>query len=201
MGFILSFLLKSPRAALSVGIFPYVLKLLQSSARELRPLLVFIWAKILAVDSSCQADLVKDNGHKYFLSVLADPYMPAEHRTMAVFILAVIVNNYNTGQELVVALSHLVVQYESNFCTVALQFMEEEKNYAAPSPANTTEAGNVTPVRERDSPAVPRLRPVNSYTNIRAASSARNLNKSLQNLNLNEEGESHTQSIHPLFTF
>ncbi|XP_077184335.1 regulatory-associated protein of mTOR isoform X4 [Paroedura picta] len=232
--------------ALSVGIFPYVLKLLQSSARELRPLLVFIWAKILAVDSSCQADLVKDNGHKYFLSVLADPYMPAEHRTMTAFILAVIVNNYNTGQEaclqgnliaicleqlndphpllrqwvaiclgriwqnfdsarwcgvrdsaheklysllsdpipevrcsavfalgtfvgnsaertdhsttidhnvammlaqlindgspmvrkeLVVALSHLVVQYESNFCTVALQFMEEEKNYAPPSPA------------------------------------------------------------------
>ena len=37
--------------ALSVGIFPYVLKLLQSSAREIRPLLVFIWAKILAVDS------------------------------------------------------------------------------------------------------------------------------------------------------
>ena len=32
--------------ALSVGIFPYVLKLLQSSARELRPLLVFIWAKV-----------------------------------------------------------------------------------------------------------------------------------------------------------
>ncbi|XP_050967822.1 regulatory-associated protein of mTOR isoform X1 [Labeo rohita] len=283
--------------ALSVGIFPYVLKLLQSSARELRPLLVFIWAKILAVDSSCQADLVKDNGHKYFLSVLADPYMPAEHRTMAVFILAVIVNNYNTGQEaclqgnliaicleqlsdphpllrqwvaiclgriwqnfdsarwcgvrdsaheklysllsdpipevrcaavfalgtfvgnsaertdhsttidhnvammlaqlindgspivrkeLVVALSHLVVQYESNFCTVALQFMEEEKNYAVPSPANSTETGNVTP--GRDSPAIPRLRSVNSYTNLRAATTARTLNKSLQNLNLNEEG-------------
>uniref|UniRef100_A0A8C4F581 Regulatory-associated protein of mTOR n=1 Tax=Dicentrarchus labrax TaxID=13489 RepID=A0A8C4F581_DICLA len=283
--------------ALSVGIFPYVLKLLQSSARELRPLLVFIWAKILAVDSSCQADLVKDNGHKYFLSVLADSYMPAEHRTMAVFILAVIVNSYNTGQEaclqgnliancleqlsdphpllrqwvaiclgriwqnfdparwcgvrdsaheklytllsdpipevrcaavfalgtfvgnsaertdhsttidhnvammlaqlindgspvvrkeLVVALSHLVVQYESNFCTVALQFIEEEKNYTVPSPANTAEPGNLTPVR--DSPAIPRLRSVNSYTNIRAATTARNLNKSLQNLNLNEEG-------------
>ncbi|XP_070581195.1 regulatory-associated protein of mTOR-like isoform X2 [Ptychodera flava] len=85
--------------ALSVGIFPYVLKLLQSSARELRPLLVFIWAKILAVDSSCQADLVKDNGHKYFLSVLADPYMPAEHRTMAGFVLAMIVHNYPNGQE------------------------------------------------------------------------------------------------------
>ena len=35
--------------ALSVGIFPYVLKLLQASARELRPLLVSIWAKILSV--------------------------------------------------------------------------------------------------------------------------------------------------------
>lgn len=43
--------LLSASQALSVGIFPYVLKLLQSSARELRPLLVFIWAKILAVDS------------------------------------------------------------------------------------------------------------------------------------------------------
>ncbi|XP_063149477.1 regulatory-associated protein of mTOR isoform X1 [Candoia aspera] len=284
--------------ALSVGIFPYVLKLLQSSARELRPLLVFIWAKILAVDSSCQADLVKDNGHKYFLSVLADPYMPAEHRTMTAFILAVIVNNYNTGQEaclqgnliaicleqlndphpllrqwvaiclgriwqnfdsarwcgvrdsaheklysllsdsipevrcaavfalgtfvgnsaertdhsttidhnvammlaqlindgspmvrkeLVVALSHLVVQYESNFCTVALQFMEEEKNYALPSPA-APEGGNLTPVR--DNPCTPKLRSVSSYGNIRAVTTARNLNKSLQNLSLNEESGS-----------
>uniref|UniRef100_A0A8D0VDS1 Regulatory-associated protein of mTOR n=1 Tax=Sus scrofa TaxID=9823 RepID=A0A8D0VDS1_PIG len=280
--------------ALSVGIFPYVLKLLQSSARELRPLLVFIWAKILAVDSSCQADLVKDNGHKYFLSVLADPYMPAEHRTMTAFILAVIVNSYNTGQaclqgnliaicleqlsdphpllrqwvaiclgriwqnfdsarwcgvrdsaheklcsllsdpipevrcaavfalgtfvgnsaertdhsttidhnvammlaqlindgspvvrkELVVALSHLVVQYESNFCTVALQFMEEEKNYPLPSPA-ATEGGSLTPVR--DSPCTPRLRSVSSYGNIRAVTTARSLNKSLQNLSLTEE--------------
>lgn len=36
--------------ALSVGIFPYVLKLLASKLRELQPILVFIWAKILAVD-------------------------------------------------------------------------------------------------------------------------------------------------------
>lgn len=34
-----------------MGIFPYVLKLLQSSARELRPLLVLIWAKIMVVDN------------------------------------------------------------------------------------------------------------------------------------------------------
>ncbi|GLG94261.1 Regulatory-associated protein of mTOR [Gryllus bimaculatus] len=85
--------------ALSVGIFPYVLKLLQSSARELRPLLVFIWAKILAVDSTCQADLVRDNGHKYFLSVLQDPCIQGEHRTLAAFVLACIVHNHPLGQE------------------------------------------------------------------------------------------------------
>lgn len=85
--------------ALSVGIFPYVLKLLQSNARELRPLLVFIWAKILAVDNTCQADLVRDNGHKYFLSVLQDTSMPSEHRTLAAFVLASIVNKYLLGQE------------------------------------------------------------------------------------------------------
>jgi hypothetical protein len=35
---------------LSVGIFPYVLKLLQTSAMELRQILVFIWTKILSLD-------------------------------------------------------------------------------------------------------------------------------------------------------
>ncbi|CAH0389097.1 unnamed protein product [Bemisia tabaci] len=85
--------------ALSVGIFPYVLKLLQSSAKELRPLLVFIWAKILAVDESCKVDLVRDNGHKYFISVLQDPAIPSEHRTLAVFVLATMVNSYEQGQE------------------------------------------------------------------------------------------------------
>jgi hypothetical protein len=41
--------------ALSVGIFPYVLKLLQTTAADLRTTLVFIWTKILALDKSCQA--------------------------------------------------------------------------------------------------------------------------------------------------
>ncbi|CAB3367387.1 Hypothetical predicted protein [Cloeon dipterum] len=85
--------------ALSVGIFPYVLKLLQSSAKELRPLLVFIWAKILAVDRTCQSDLVRDSGHKYFLSVLQDYTMSSENRTTAAFILACMVQDYPAGQE------------------------------------------------------------------------------------------------------
>ena len=44
--------------ALSVGIFPYVLKLLQTTSPDLRSTLVFIWAKILALDRSCQVGSV-----------------------------------------------------------------------------------------------------------------------------------------------
>lgn len=84
--------------ALSVGIFPYVLKLLQASAKELRPLLVFIWAKILAVDVTCQVDLVCDQGQKYFLSVLQDPTITPKYRTLAAFVLASIVHNFPLGQ-------------------------------------------------------------------------------------------------------
>lgn len=86
--------------ALGVGIFPYVLKLLQSPAVELKPVLVFIWAKILAVDKSCQNDLMKDNGFAYFVSILVSdmghvPIIPnlSEHRAMCAFILSRFVSN------------------------------------------------------------------------------------------------------------
>eukprot|EP01087_Luapelamoeba_hula_P022195 TRINITY_DN7897_c0_g1_i1.p1 TRINITY_DN7897_c0_g1~~TRINITY_DN7897_c0_g1_i1.p1 ORF type:complete len:1276 (+),score=189.83 TRINITY_DN7897_c0_g1_i1:564-4391(+) len=84
--------------ALSVGIFPYVLKLLQSPAVELRPTLVFIWAKILALDKSCQLDLVKDNGHSYFINILANNSIPADQRTMSAFVLAAVADDCKPGQ-------------------------------------------------------------------------------------------------------
>ncbi|GBP30764.1 Regulatory-associated protein of mTOR [Eumeta japonica] len=87
------------RAVLAVGIFPYMLKLLQASAHELRASMVYIWAKIMAVDPSCQADLVNAKGHKYFLAVLQDPTVDSEHRTLAAYVLAGIVDNYPLGQE------------------------------------------------------------------------------------------------------
>jgi regulator-associated protein of mTOR len=49
-------------SVLSVGVFPYVLKLLLAGARDLRPSLAFIWAKILSVDPICQNELIRDNG-------------------------------------------------------------------------------------------------------------------------------------------
>ncbi|GAV06118.1 hypothetical protein RvY_16150 [Ramazzottius varieornatus] len=85
--------------ALSVGIFPYVLKLLQSSARELRPLLVFIWAKILAVDDTCQGEIIREGGHKYFVDILADTYLPVEHRTMAAFVMSRTVADNAAGKD------------------------------------------------------------------------------------------------------
>lgn len=46
--------------SLAVGIFPYVLKLLQSNISDLKISLAFIWAKILAVDPSCQMELFNE---------------------------------------------------------------------------------------------------------------------------------------------
>ena len=109
--------------ALSVGIFPYVLKLLQSPVIEYRHVLVFIWAKMLAFDISCQGDLVKDQACPHFIShlswgltreseVLRDDFVAeplngvpvtpeddaAEQRMMAAFILSVICQNHTLGQ-------------------------------------------------------------------------------------------------------
>nr|PNR35773.1 hypothetical protein PHYPA_021623 [Physcomitrium patens] len=100
--------------ALSVGIFPYVLKLLQATATDLRQILVFIWTKILALDKSCQVDLVRDGGHPYFVQFLDSPDIHAEQRAMAAFVLAVIVDDYQHGQQacieaglITICLSHI----------------------------------------------------------------------------------------------
>ncbi|KAJ3386492.1 hypothetical protein HDU84_001508 [Entophlyctis sp. JEL0112] len=95
----------SVKLALSVGIFPYVLKLLQSPAPELKPVLVFIWAKILALDSSCQNDLLKDNGFTYFINIMTSVNSPvvipnmSEHRAMCAFILSVFCHRFVFAQE------------------------------------------------------------------------------------------------------
>ncbi|CAI4211032.1 unnamed protein product [Parascedosporium putredinis] len=89
--------------ALSIGIFPYVLKLLQSTATELKPIMVFIWTRILAVDITCQQDLVKDSGYNYFAQILRpSEILPVvdgdEHKAMCAFILAMVCRSHVTGQ-------------------------------------------------------------------------------------------------------
>lgn len=89
--------------ALSIGIFPYVVKLLQAASIELKPVMVFIWARIMAVDYTVQSDLMKDNGVQYFISIMApNSDIPvgnaSEHRAMCAFIIATFCKNYPHGQ-------------------------------------------------------------------------------------------------------
>ncbi|CAG8949534.1 hypothetical protein HYFRA_00007766 [Hymenoscyphus fraxineus] len=89
--------------ALSIGIFPYVLKLLQSAAPDLKPVMVFIWTRVLAVDLTCQQDLLKDSGYTYFANILKPneglPVVDSlEHKAMCAFILAMLCNGYKQGQ-------------------------------------------------------------------------------------------------------
>ncbi|KIW01014.1 uncharacterized protein PV09_07531 [Verruconis gallopava] len=91
------------QAALSIGIFPYVLKLLQSQAMELKPVMVFIWARILACDQTCQQDLLKDNGYQYFTTIMnPNSGVPvgnvSEHRAMCAFIIAMFCKDFPQGQ-------------------------------------------------------------------------------------------------------
>ncbi|KAF9361327.1 hypothetical protein BGX26_004185 [Mortierella sp. AD094] len=100
--------------ALAVGISPYVLKLLQSPAADLKPVLVFIWARLLAVDRSFQNDLLKDNGFVYFVGILGvNAGMPlrnvSEHRAMCAFILATFSRDFPQGQQ--ACLKQQVIQY------------------------------------------------------------------------------------------
>jgi regulatory associated protein of mTOR len=112
------------QCALSIGIFPYVLKLLQSTAADLRPVLVFIWARILAVDQSCQADLVKDAGYNYFAHLLKPseglPVVNAdEHKAMCAFILAMVCKNHVQGQRICT---------DANIMGYCLYYLENEAN-------------------------------------------------------------------------
>jgi len=79
--------------ALSVGVFPYVLKLLQTTAPGLQRTLICIWAKLLALDSTCQVELLKESGHGYFVQCLSKDEGPLELKAKAAAVLALICHN------------------------------------------------------------------------------------------------------------
>jgi regulator-associated protein of mTOR len=120
--------------ALSIGIFPYVCKLLLSPAADLKATLIFIWARILAVDKSCQVDLLKDNGYTYFVRLLSSPDEPTldlhihenhipEHRSMCAFILAVFCREFRQGQ--IACMAPGVMQ-------ICLKVLKDTRNPAEP---------------------------------------------------------------------
>ncbi|KAK2591908.1 Target of rapamycin complex 1 subunit kog1 [Conoideocrella luteorostrata] len=114
----------SVQLALSIGIFPYVLKLLQSAAAELKPVMVFIWARLIAVDLSCQQDLIKDSGYSYFAQILKPseglPVVDSdEHKAMCAFILAMLCKDYKNGQ---------MVCNQTDIMSYCLAHLENEHN-------------------------------------------------------------------------
>lgn len=90
--------------SLSIGIFPYVLKLLQSPAQELKPVLIFIWARIMAIDyKSTQQELCKDKGYNYFYTILNSSnsaLINDDHKAMSAFILTLFIKDFRNGQRL-----------------------------------------------------------------------------------------------------
>lgn len=95
--------------SLEIGIFPYVQRLLQSPAPDVKPLLIFIWARIFAIDPSCQVDLLQPVGYRYFAAVLAPQPQgvgagqvtivnASEHRAMCAFILGMMARDHPAGQ-------------------------------------------------------------------------------------------------------
>ena len=92
--------------ALSVGIFPYVFKLLGSEDSALRASLVFIWTKILAFDDNPQADFVKNHEYHFFVRALAAPCepcggtgQPQPVNVMAAFVLSVLIARLKNVRE------------------------------------------------------------------------------------------------------
>jgi len=108
--------------SLSIGTFPYVLKLLQAPpAGDHRPYLIFIWTRILGVFPSCREDLIRPqpqppNANRqgelpfhYFVRVLLPKANSAavniaEHQAMCAFVLAQLCRDFRPGQN--AALAH-----------------------------------------------------------------------------------------------
>lgn len=124
--------------SLSIGIFPYVLKLLQSPAQELKPVLIFIWARIMAIDyKSTQQELCKDKGYNYFYLILNStpmnqigaPGAPGassnnilindDHKAMSAFILTLFIKDYKNGQRLC---------FSSEIINNCLKFIQTSEN-------------------------------------------------------------------------
>lgn len=108
--------------SLTIGIFPYVLRLLQAPSVDHKPVLIYIWGRILGVYRSCQEDLIKSSApvttlqagrapespYLYFVRVLMPSHrqrgnpLPvaniSEHQAMCSFILSVVCRDFVPGK-------------------------------------------------------------------------------------------------------
>jgi regulator-associated protein of mTOR len=85
--------------ALLVGVFPYILKLLNNPSSETQQILMAIWTYVLGFDNRCRQELVKDNFVHIFIHNLKIDSTSHKQKTMAAFILCEICHNYRPGQK------------------------------------------------------------------------------------------------------
>ncbi|KAI7963612.1 hypothetical protein MJO29_004039 [Puccinia striiformis f. sp. tritici] len=110
--------------SLSIGIFQYVLKLLQAPAADLKPVLIFIWARILTVYPEGRIDLMRSSSRplnlrsdgsssaggggpiEYFIKVMTPNSIElpivnvVDHKAMCAFILSITCKNSRINSEL-----------------------------------------------------------------------------------------------------
>lgn len=84
--------------ALTVGIFPYLLRLLKSKSRKLLQDIVFMWGKLVALDESCRMDLTKEEGDVHFIKFVMPcnnhPDPSPVYIAVALFVVSVIAKDY-----------------------------------------------------------------------------------------------------------
>ena len=88
---------------LDVGIFPYVLKLLEGGGGEVREVLCYLWVKLIANDSSVADELLSGGGWRYFLEgiMAAGTAVSERQRSMCLYVLAQLLQHKVEAQSVV----------------------------------------------------------------------------------------------------
>lgn len=86
-------------ATLIVGMYPYILKLLQSGSSDVQQVLVGIWAYIIGYDPSVRSDIENDRLHVFFIRYLNNNETPLSHKSLVAFSLSEICNGSIASQD------------------------------------------------------------------------------------------------------
>lgn len=95
----LSLGLEAVKIALILGIYPYIVKLLQNPAEETKQILISIWAAIIGFDATCRQELIREKSQVYFIQCMTSSSIPTGQRCLAAFVLSEICNGSKEGQQ------------------------------------------------------------------------------------------------------
>ena len=104
---------------LDVGIFPYVLKLLEGGGGEVREVLCYVWVKLIASDSSVADELLSGGGWRYFLEgvMAAGTAVSERQRSMCLYVLAQLLSHKLEAQSVVSS---------SQLCTALIGYFDSD---------------------------------------------------------------------------